>query len=168
LVVAGLVQLLLLEAYQVVHLFLAASLLLEAVEVVVVLLELVMGLPVGRVAVEPVGQRAVQEILLQHHQAKEVRVALVRRAVLATALVEAEVHLRLVLMVLLVAEQMAALDLHHLSQEPRLPMQAVVVVALLVAGPEVVEQAAAGLEQIVPQQVHQERQTLVAAAEVVD
>ena len=80
---------------------------------VVVLRELVMGLLVVRVAVEPVGQRAVQEILLQHHQAKEVRVALVRRAVLATALVEAEVHLRLVLMVLLVAEQMAALAQHH-------------------------------------------------------
>ena len=157
-----------LQVYRVAHLFLAPSLLLAEVGAVVVLRELVVGLPVVRVAAEPVGQRAVREILLQQLQAKEVRVALVRRAVLATALVEAEVHLRLVLMVLLLAEQMAALDLHHLSQEPRLPMQAVVVVALLVAGPEVVEQAAAGLEQIVPQQVHQERQTLVAAAEVVD
>ena len=162
--VAGLVQLLLLQVYRAAHLFLAPSLLLAEVVAVVVLRELVVGLPVGRVAAEPVVQQAVQEILPQQPQAKEIRVALVRRVLLATALVVEEVHLRLVLMVLLLAEQMAALVLHLLFQERQLLMRAAVAAVLRAAGLEVVELAEAGLEQIAPQQAHQELQILAEAA----
>ena len=163
-----LVQLLLLQVYRVAHLFLAPSLLLAEVGAVVVLRELVVGLPVVRVAAEPVGQRVVLGILPQQLQVKEILVELVRQALLTTALAAVGAHLRLVLMVLLLAEQMAALDLHRLSQEHQLLMQAAVAVALLVAGLGVVGQAAEGLEQIAPQQAHQELQTLAGAVGAVD